>query len=132
MLTGDNEATALAVAAELGIEPDNVVAGVLPQEKADFVNKLKERRRADKPWYALNAKEKRSIVAFCGDGFNDTAALAAADVGSVHSLRLAFATMVSQSIFQGGARPWIPGHNLSGFFRPSISNEHPYFYVHPA
>ena len=132
MLTGDNEATALAVAAELGIEPDNVVAGVLPQEKADFINKLKERRRTDKPWYALNAKEKRSIVAFCGDGFNDTAALAAADVGSVHPCRLAFATTVSQPIFQGGARPWISGHNLSGFFRPSISNEHPYFYVHPA
>jgi heavy metal translocating P-type ATPase len=64
MLTGDNQVTAAAVAADLGI--DRVEAEVLPDHKADVVNKL----RAD-----------GRVVAFAGDGVNDAPALAAADVG---------------------------------------------------
>ena len=63
MLTGDNERTARAVAAEAGI--DNVVAGILPAGKAD---KIKELRTKGK-------------VAMVGDGINDAPSLAVADAG---------------------------------------------------
>ena len=64
MLTGDNHATAQAVARRLGI--DETKAEVLPAEKGDVVAAL---RREGK------------IVAMAGDGINDAPALAAADVG---------------------------------------------------
>ncbi|CAB4932641.1 unannotated protein [freshwater metagenome] len=64
MLTGDNQVTAQAVAADLGI--DRVEAEVLPDHKADVVNRLRAEGR---------------VVAFAGDGVNDAPALAAADVG---------------------------------------------------
>jgi Cu+-exporting ATPase len=64
MLTGDNETTARAVAARLGIE--EVIAGVLPDQKADKVQ-------------ALQSQGK--VVAMAGDGINDAPALARAEVG---------------------------------------------------
>jgi Cu+-exporting ATPase len=64
MLTGDNRTTAEAVAKHLGI--DNVIAGVLPEEKANVVQRL---------------RDEGSIVAMAGDGINDAPALAAAHVG---------------------------------------------------
>lgn len=68
LLTGDNPATARAVGAQLGLEADDVMAGVLPQAKAAVIEQIK----ADNP-------EKR--VAMVGDGLNDAPALAAADIG---------------------------------------------------
>lgn len=64
MMTGDSETTAQAVAKKLGI--DDVMAGVLPDEKADKVKALQAEGR---------------IVAMAGDGVNDAPALAQAQVG---------------------------------------------------
>jgi Cu+-exporting ATPase len=64
MLTGDRREAAAKVARELGIE--DVEAELLPQKKAEIVQKLKNESR---------------IVAMAGDGINDAPALAAADVG---------------------------------------------------
>ncbi|KAJ1308973.1 hypothetical protein OPQ81_004656 [Rhizoctonia solani] len=81
MLSGDNIVTAKAVAHDLGIPEGRVVAGVLPHEKADFIARLQSQhivRSSRLPWLR---REGKAVIAFCGDGLNDSAAIAAADVG---------------------------------------------------
>ena len=64
MLTGDNKDTATKIAEDIGIT--KVIANVLPSEKTNVIKKL---------------KSENKIVMMCGDGINDSPALATADIG---------------------------------------------------
>lgn len=66
LLTGDNNAVAQAVARAVGIEAEAVYADVLPEDKVDVVRRLRDAGK---------------VVAMVGDGVNDAAALATADLG---------------------------------------------------
>ena len=66
LLTGDNAAVAAQVAAAVGIAPEDVFAGVLPEGKVEAVRKL---------------QSDGATVAMAGDGVNDAAALAQSDLG---------------------------------------------------
>lgn len=87
MLTGDNEATAKAVAQQSGIR--HYKAGVLPQQKAEFVKELQHQGKT---------------VAMVGDGINDSTALATADVsiamgkGSDIAMDVAKMTIISSDL----------------------------------
>src|SRR5690606_19620975 len=91
MLTGDNEATAKAIANQTGIK--HYKAEVLPQEKADFVKEL---------------QSKGKVVAMVGDGINDSTALATADVsiamgkGSDIAMDVAKLTIISSDLTKIG------------------------------
>ena len=63
MLTGDNEKTAKAIANQIGV--DEVIANVLPKQKAEEIKKFKE----------------KGLVMMCGDGINDSVSLVTADIG---------------------------------------------------
>jgi P-type Cu2+ transporter len=89
MLTGDNQATATAIASQVGIE--HFTSEVLPEQKAQFVK-------------SLQAKGK--TVAMVGDGINDSAALAHADVsiamgkGSDIAMDVAEMTIISSDLMK--------------------------------
>ena len=64
MLTGDNKETAEKIAEKIGI--NRVISEVLPKDKADTIN---------------NLKEENKFIMMCGDGINDSIALAYSDIG---------------------------------------------------
>ncbi|KAI9151680.1 putative copper-transporting ATPase HMA5 [Paramyrothecium foliicola] len=79
MLSGDNATTAQAVAQLVGIPSANVLAEVLPSEKADKVKYLQSTLRAQSGGHEHSTR--RAMVAMVGDGINDSPALTTADVG---------------------------------------------------
>ncbi|MBP3458624.1 MAG: heavy metal translocating P-type ATPase [Lachnospiraceae bacterium] len=79
MLTGDNERTANAIGAQVGV--DEVIAGVLPDGKEEVIRRLSEAQGGSADTSGKDLKKKRRKVAMVGDGINDALALTRADMG---------------------------------------------------
>ncbi|XP_022922942.1 copper-transporting ATPase PAA1, chloroplastic isoform X1 [Cucurbita moschata] len=86
MLSGDKRSTAEYVASLVGIPKEKVRSGVKPHEKKKFISEL---------------QESRNIVAMVGDGINDAAALATADIGIAMGGGVGAASEVSPIVLMG-------------------------------
>ncbi|HWL29263.1 MAG TPA: heavy metal translocating P-type ATPase [Burkholderiaceae bacterium] len=105
MLTGDNETTARAIAARLGI--DEVVAEVLPAGKVEALRRL---------------KDMHGHVAFVGDGINDAPALAEADVGMAVGTGTDVAMEAADVVLMSGNLQGVP--NAIALSKATIGNIH--------
>nr|CAB3481187.1 unnamed protein product [Digitaria exilis] len=86
LLSGDKASAAMNVASIVGIHADKVIAEVKPHEKKKFISELQKEHR---------------LVAMVGDGINDTAALASADVGIAMGGGVGAASDVSSVVLMG-------------------------------
>ncbi|KAE8440554.1 hypothetical protein EG329_007247 [Mollisiaceae sp. DMI_Dod_QoI] len=80
MLSGDNQITANAIGSQVGIPSSNIIAGVLPSQKADKIQYLQKSLKT-RTASGQEHTQKRALVAMVGDGINDSPALTTADVG---------------------------------------------------
>ncbi|KAL3801669.1 hypothetical protein HJC23_013174 [Cyclotella cryptica] len=77
MLTGDGEGAALAVGEEIGLPDSSIQSQLLPEDKLHYVSALKDFSSQKSVFFT----DQRNLVVFVGDGVNDAASLAVADVG---------------------------------------------------
>lgn len=95
MVSGDTVNTARAIASQVGIDESNVIAGVLPTEKAEWVERIKNKSSED---LEINSSSSKQLVAFIGDGINDAPALSTANLsialGSGSSLATSTASFI--------------------------------------
>ena len=92
ILSGDRQETADAIAKSIGIDVKNVHGNVRPEQKAEFIENLQKSGRC---------------VAMVGDGINDTAALAAANVGIAMASGVGAASEVASIVLLGNRLPQV-------------------------